>query len=242
MSEAILTTDLAEFAGPIGDDAGETGVGEASVARVPAAIEAASNCPAAIDAIFGEGIKAEGVLGVEQRGLEHGELIAGAPEEFGAEEEGVVDGAAKRLPAQGGVSAVKIGEEVGAKGVVSPRVGEPQVKIGGLGEIAVRPKVAYDAGIFATAGLENIAGIAAKDFGAAFEEPIFWRGKETRKEEAGVIDTVFATNEVVGNQRTIDELQGVIMNGVDLAEFSALFSDFQEQSCGKRCKRDISFF
>src|ERR1700737_2836209 len=96
--KAILTTNLAEFAGPIGDDAGETGIGEASVARVPAAIEAASNCPAAIDAIFGEGIKAEGVLGVEQRGLEHGELIAGAPEEFGAEEEGVVDGAAKRLP------------------------------------------------------------------------------------------------------------------------------------------------
>src|ERR1700687_3661341 len=240
--KAILTTNLAEFAGPIGDDAGETGIGEASIARVPAAIEAAGNNPTAIHAVFGDRIKAEGVLGAEQRGLEHGELVASAPDKVGAEEERVVDGTAKRLPAKGGVGAVKVGEEVGAEGVVSAGVREAKIKIGGLAEIAVRAEVADDADVFAAVCLENVAGIAAKNFSATFEEPIFWRGKETRKEEAGVIDAIFATNEVVGNQRAIDELQGMIVNGVHLAKVGALFSNFQEQTSGKRCKGDVRFF
>src|SRR5580765_1088415 len=85
MSEAVLATDLAELAGPIGKNTGKAGVGQIGVVGVAAAIEAAADSPATVDAILGGGVGAEGVLGLE--GVERGDLVAGAPEEFGAEQE-----------------------------------------------------------------------------------------------------------------------------------------------------------
>ena len=38
--------------------------------------------------------------------------MALAPDEFGAKDEGVIDGAAQRLPAQGGIHAIEVGQEV----------------------------------------------------------------------------------------------------------------------------------
>src|SRR5213083_1184998 len=92
MAITILATDLAELAGPIGENTGKTSVRQVGVGGATAAIEAAADSPAAIDAVFGIGIETESVLGLKD--VKRRKLVAGAPEEFVAEEEGVVDGAA----------------------------------------------------------------------------------------------------------------------------------------------------
>ena len=85
MSVAILCTDLTEFAWPIGEDTGKAGVRQIGVGGAPGAIEAAANGPAAIQAVIRGGIHAKGMLCLER--IERRELIAIAPEEFGAEKE-----------------------------------------------------------------------------------------------------------------------------------------------------------
>src|SRR6266851_5179054 len=47
MSEAVLATDLAKLAGPVGKNSGKAGVGEIGVVGVAAAVEAAADGPAA---------------------------------------------------------------------------------------------------------------------------------------------------------------------------------------------------
>src|SRR5882724_11805541 len=74
MSVAILATDLAELAGPIGEDTGKTGVRQAGIRSAATAIEAAAKSPAAVDAVFGVGIEAECVLGLEN--VERRQLVA----------------------------------------------------------------------------------------------------------------------------------------------------------------------
>src|SRR5713226_6431315 len=105
MSEAVLAADLAEFAGPIRKDTGKTRVGEVAIGGVAAAVKAPAHGPAAIDTIFSRRVHSEGVRSLEN--AECRQLVAGAPEEFRAEQEILVNGAPQRLPAQGRIGSVK---------------------------------------------------------------------------------------------------------------------------------------
>src|SRR5467141_2797484 len=113
MPEAVLSTDLAELAGPIGKNTGKAGVGEIGAGGPAAAVEAAAEGPAAIDAIFSGGVHAEGMLGLEN--VDGRQLVAGTPEELGTEKEILINGAAQRFPAQGGICRVQIGKEIRAE-------------------------------------------------------------------------------------------------------------------------------
>src|SRR6266566_5097434 len=246
MAITVLPTDLAELAGPIGENTGKTGVRQAGVGGAAAAIEAAAKSPAAVDAVFGIGIVAESVLGLEN--IKRRQLVAGAPEQFCAEEERMVDGAAERLPTKSGIRAVEIREKKGriercANGgiVVTAGVGGPEIEVGRFAEIAVDAKVADNADVLAAAGGENVTGIAAVNLGRSLEEPVFRGRQETRKGNAGIVNAVLAADEIIGHQRPVDERQGVIVDGVDLAEFGAHLADFQEQSGGKGCEGDVTF-
>src|SRR5260370_870673 len=150
MAITVLPTDLAEFAGPIRENTGKTGVREAGVGGAAAAIEAAAESPAAVDAVFGIGIEAESVLGLEN--IKRRQLVAGAPEQFCAEEERMVDGATERLPTKSGIRTVEIREEKGriescADGgiVVTAGVGGSGLKIGRFAEVAGYAKKAGNA-------------------------------------------------------------------------------------------------
>src|SRR3989449_10478316 len=164
MAITILATDLAELAGPIGENTGKTSVRQVGICGAAAAIEAAAESPAAVDAVFGIGIEAESVLGLESVG--QGNLIACAPKEFGAEEERMVDGAAERLPTESGVGGIKVGQEIcGIKGcadarvVVAAGVGSAEIDIGRFAEVAIEAKMADNAGILAAVGGEWIDGV-----------------------------------------------------------------------------------
>src|SRR5882672_1522124 len=244
MPEAVLPADLAELAGPIGEDSGKAGVRQICVGGMAAAVKAAADGPAAVGAIFGVRIEAEGMLSLEKSGGR--DLVARTPEKFIAEEEGVVDGPAQWLPTESGVGAVEIREETrriesraDAGIVVAASVGNPEIEVGGFAEVAVSAEMADNAEILAARSLEQIVGIAAKNLGCTLEKPVFRRGQETRQGEASVVDAVFAANEIIGNERPIDEWQGMIVNRVDLAELRAHFADFQKKPGGERRESDI---
>src|SRR6266403_170446 len=246
MPEAVLAADLAELAGPVGEDSGKAGIRQICIRCVTAAVKAAADSPAAIGAVFTIGIEAKGMLGLEKVGGRN--LVAGAPEKFIAEEEGVIDGAAQGFPTESSVGAIEIGEETGriesradAGIVVAASVRNPEIEIGGFAEIAVSAEVADNTEVLAARSLEQIVGIAAKNLSRPLEKPVFRRGQEPRQGESGIVDAVFAADEIIGNERPIDEWKSVVVNGVDLAKLRAHFSDLQKKPGGERSESDIGF-
>src|SRR6266850_2247927 len=83
MPEAVLAADLAELARPIGEDSGKAGIRQICIRCMTAAVKAAADSPAAVGAVFGVGIEAEGMLGLENSGGRN--LVARAPEKLIAE-------------------------------------------------------------------------------------------------------------------------------------------------------------
>src|SRR5260370_1025452 len=149
MAITILATDLAELARPVGQDTGKTGVRQAGIGGAAAAIEAAANGPAAIEAVFGIGIEAESMLGLEENTGGNGKLVAGAPEKLGGGKEGMVDGGPEGLPGEGGMGGIEVGEKIlgikrcsDSSGVVAAGIGTAEIDIGGFAEVAVEAKMA----------------------------------------------------------------------------------------------------
>src|SRR2546427_12486836 len=60
MPEAVLAADLAELAGPVGEDSGKAGIRQICVGGVTAAVKAAADGPAAVGAGFRGGIESGG--------------------------------------------------------------------------------------------------------------------------------------------------------------------------------------
>src|SRR5260370_21348549 len=121
MTEAVLPPDLAKLAGPISEDTGKAGIRQTGIGGVAAAVEASADGPAAIYAVFRGGVHAKSMLRLKKIRDRSGELVTRAPEQLGAEQEGIVDSAAQRLPAECRVSAIQIGQEVRAEIVVAAR-------------------------------------------------------------------------------------------------------------------------
>src|SRR6266436_2811039 len=83
MPEAVLPADLAELAGPVSEDSGKAGIRQICIRCVTAAVEAAADGPATVGSVFGIGIEAESMLGLEKGSGRN--LGARAPEKLIAE-------------------------------------------------------------------------------------------------------------------------------------------------------------
>src|SRR5262249_18369953 len=245
MSVTILRTDLAELTRPIGENTGKTGVRQIGVSGVAGAVEAAAERPAAIHAVLGGGIQPERMLGLKD--IQRRKLVAIAPEQFCAEKEGVVNRAAERLPAKCCVSAVNIGGEVfrikcGANSgiVVTAGVRNAEIDVGLFGQVAIGAQMADDANVLPAVRTENIAGIAPKDLSRSFGKPIFRRGQEARERDSRVVNSVFASDEVVRHQRAIDVRKSVVVNRIYFAEFSTHLADLHQQTGRERGEGEIA--
>src|ERR1700732_3824246 len=84
--------------------------------------------------------------------------------------------------------------------------------------------------------------IASENLGSALHKPSLRRGYEAGERHAGVIDAIFASDEIIGDKRPIDVGERVIVNRIDLAKISAHLADFQQQAGGKRRESHVSFF
>src|SRR5258708_5211365 len=102
-------------------------------------------------------------------------------------------------------------------------------------------KMAGDGDIVAVVVRKCVAGVATVDLGGSLKEPVFRGGQEPRKGDAGVVDAVFAADEIIGYQRPVNERQSVIVDGIDLAKFGAHLADFQKQPRRKRSKGEVTF-
>src|SRR5260370_30621492 len=136
--------------------------------------------------MLGVGIEAGSVLGLEN--IKRRKVVAGAPEEFVAEEEGMVDGAAERFPTEGGIGGINVGQKIfGIRGsadsgsIVAAGVGTAEIDIGRFAKVAVKTKMADDADILSAVGRENIRGVATGDLGGSLKEPVFRGGAEARE-------------------------------------------------------------
>src|SRR5260370_39684696 len=143
-------------------------------------------------------------------GLENADgrkLIAGAPEKLGAEEDIFIDGGGQGFPAECGVRAVEIGEEIRAEIraeiAMAARIGDAEIEVGGFAEIAVSAQVTDDAEILTAIGGVDGGGIAAEDLRGAFREPVFRGGQEVADGNAGVVDAVFSTEVVIVGERAV---------------------------------------
>src|SRR5260370_9728574 len=172
----------------------KAGIRETGIGGVGAAVEASVEGQAAIDAVFRVGVHAKRMLRLKKSRDRKRELVTRAPEELGAEQEGIVDSAAQRLPAECRVSAIQISQKVRAVVVVAARVGHAEIEVGGFGQVAIGAQVADDADILATAGLEDIRRITAQYLCTSFEEPVLTRGQKPREEEAGIVDAGLAAD------------------------------------------------
>src|SRR5260370_18169074 len=137
MSEAVLTTDLAELARPIRQDTGKAGIRQTADGGVAAAVEASADGPTTSDAGFRGGVHAKSMLRLEKIRDCGRELVTRAPEQLGTEQAGFVDSAAERPAADGRVSAIQVSQEIRAEVVVAPSVGDAEIEGGGFRGIAI---------------------------------------------------------------------------------------------------------
>jgi len=59
--------------------------------------------------------------------------------------------------------------------------------------------------VLAAIGGKEIIRVAAENLGGAFQKPILWSGQEAGERKPGIVDTIFAADEIVGYQRPVDE-------------------------------------
>src|SRR5919109_2791274 len=121
--KTVLPAHLTELAGPISQHRRGTLVGQAGGLGAVRLIISSANEPTTAQLVITRGVKAEGTL-------LKGQLLALAPDEFTTSHQGMVDGTPQRPPAQGGVDAIKLGQEVSAQIVVSARIGQTNIEIG----------------------------------------------------------------------------------------------------------------
>src|SRR5205823_1398187 len=183
MSVAILATDLAELARPVGQDTGKTTIRQARVRGAAAAIEASADRPAAVRAVLRRRVHAESVLRLEN--VHRGKLVPGAPEKFGTEQERMIDSAAKRLPAKRCVRAIEIGNEVvriercsDAGIVVATGIRTAKINVGRFAKVTVKTKMPDGAHVLPLIGGENIRRITTVHLGGSLEKPVLRRGEE----------------------------------------------------------------
>ena len=115
---------------------------------------------------------------------------------------------------------------------MASRVGNTQIDVGVVGYILIAAQVTNVAQITALARAKQVARVAAKHLTGGFEEKPRVR-HEPRHRESGIVDAVFAADQVVHDERPIGPGKHVIVERVDLAERRAHLPDFGQQSAGQ---------
>src|SRR5436309_2277850 len=140
--EAVLSAQLAELAWPIREHNRTAFVGESSIPAAVGVIVASTQKPAAPQLIIRRSIVSESFLS-------RGQLLAIAPDELAAADEGVVNRAAQRLPAQRGIDSVELGKKVRAQIIVAACVRNAQIQVRRFIDIAITAQMGDGAHIAA---------------------------------------------------------------------------------------------
>src|SRR6266567_5781034 len=104
-AEAILSTKLAEFAGPISQRRGETFVPQIVELAPVGPVEAPATEPSPSKLVIPRRVKTETALLTR-------ELLPLAPDEFAASNKRMIDGTPQRLPTNGRINSVELRNKV----------------------------------------------------------------------------------------------------------------------------------
>jgi hypothetical protein len=105
----------------------------------------------------------------------------------------------------------------------------------------VAAQVPHVAEVSPLAGLEQIVGIPTKHLARRLEkDPWVWN--QSGNGESGVIDTVFAANQVGRDKGTVSPGKHMIVQAIHLAESGPHLSGLYEEPAGNRRKREKAFF
>src|ERR1700716_56772 len=148
IGKTILSPNLTEFARPVSQDRRAAFICEVSLARPIGPVIASAHEPSTVKLVLSRRVHTEGTL-VKWR------LLALAPDEFAASDERVVDSAPQRFPAHRGIHTVQAGDEVRPQFVVSPRIGEPKVDVGGFVKVPIAAQMCHHADIASPMRLEH---------------------------------------------------------------------------------------
>src|SRR6266498_1251535 len=107
----------------------------------------------------------------------------------------MVDRPTQWLPAQGGVNAVQLRDEIAGQGgaaiIVPASIGEANVKIGGFRQVPVCAQMLNSAHVAALLRLKNIARVSAKELPRSFQKNAFWGGQDALDGKTCIVDSVF---------------------------------------------------
>ena len=120
-------------------------------------------------------------------------------------------------------------------------IGDTEVDVGGLRDIAVTAQVGHRAHITALRGMEDIAGVSTKQLAGSFQKDPLRGGQDAFNGEARVVDTVLARDQVVTHQRALDPGQNMVMHRVDLAEGGAHLTHLRHEAAGQSRESDVAF-
>src|SRR5215831_9393087 len=98
-----------------------------------------------------------------------------------------------------------------------------------------------DADVVLHLGSKHISRVAAVSLAGKFHKPVLGRGNDVLDRDAGIVDSVFTPNQVLGYKRTIYPGKHVIMQRVDLAEGGAHLAGLYHESLGQRSESKETF-
>ena len=126
-------------------------------------------------------------------------------------------------------------------------VGAAQFQVGLFGQIVEAFQVADHGRVAAPAGLEERAGISAKDLHGGFQEEATGGRQDAADGETSVLDAGVRfidvpSHQVEGHQRPVNPGQGVVVHFVGLAEGRAHFSHPHQEAARHRREGEVALF
>src|SRR5207248_3301238 len=112
-------------------------------------------------------------------------------------DEGVIDGAAQRLPPNGGIDSIELVSYVRPERRVPPRVRTTQIEIRGFGDIPIGAQMLDGRDIAAPVGMKQLVRITPENLRGAFQEDFFGTGKNPAQCESGIVNAILATDQIL---------------------------------------------
>src|ERR1017187_2813929 len=229
-----LSPNLGELARPEGQGGGNASILLGGVVRVVGRLHARSGEPA-----FGELVLARDEP--SSRGLDAVGLVAPAAEKLAPQGGGAVIAVRERFPAKRRVDCLEARHRVRRRSVRARPVGETEIEIRGVAQVAEYPVVPVVGEIAALLSDEQSGRIPPEDLCGDLREGISGQGHELGERHTGSDPPFLASQEVDDREGRIRPREDVQVKGVDFAERHAHPAHLGEEAPGQRGEGQEAF-
>ena len=125
---------------------------------------------------------------------------------------------------------------------MASRVGNPEVDIRVIRQVAVSAQVPHQADVPLLRGPEEFIRISPKNLSGSFQKNVLGGRQDSGNRKSDVINPVLAAHQALRHQRTVNPREHVIVESIDLAERRAHLADLRHQTGGQRGESQIALF